>query len=71
MSKIGVVGSSYYCVAEVTKCRMDCSSTNREHELGLDCGCGCGCGYGGHDVRSGSFFTMPPFIRALGGAVTA
>ena len=31
------------------------------------CGCGCGC----HDVRSGSFFAMPPFIRALCGAVKA
>ena len=29
--------------------------------------CGCGC----HDVRSGSFFAMPPFTRALCGAVKA
>ena len=27
----------------------------------------CGC----HDVRSGSFFAMPPFTRALCGAVKA
>ena len=31
------------------------------------CGCGCGC----HDVRSGSFFVMPPFTRALYGAVNS
>ena len=29
--------------------------------------CGCGC----HAVRSGSFFTMPPFTKALCGAVKA
>merc|ERR1711966_368367 len=29
--------------------------------------CGCGC----HDVRSGSFFAMPPFTRVLCGAVKA
>ena len=49
-------------------------SVNHCHDLRVaehgDCSIGvgvCGC----HDVRSGSFFAMPPFTRALCGAVKA